>query len=107
MCAGYKQVLHRIFVFRRGALDALASTALCAIGARWRSFDVATVADGNDHRLFGDQIFQVNVAQFLAGDLGPSLVAILAANFLQIVFDDGQNVLFVGENSQVLGDFGQ
>ena len=80
MRAGDEQVLDRIFFVGLGALDALAAAALRAVGARRRPLDVAVVRDRDDHRLFGDQVFQVDVADLFAADLGAAVVAILACD---------------------------
>ena len=78
--AGDEQVLDRIFFFGLGALQALAAAALGPIDAGRRALDVAVVADRDDHRLFGDQVFQVDRADLLAADLGAAVVAVLLAS---------------------------
>ena len=65
------------------------------------------MADRDDHRLFGDQVFQIDVAEFFAADLRAASIAVLLAEFLQIVLDDLQNILLVGQNPQVFGDLFQ
>ena len=102
--AGDEQVLDRIFFVGLGALQALAAAALGPIDAGRRALDVAVVADRDDHRLFGDQVLQVDRADLLAADLGAPLVGVLPLQLQAVVADDGQDVLFVGENPLVLGD---
>ena len=77
--AGDEQVLDRIFFVGLGPLHALAAATLGAIDARRRPLDVAVVADRDDHRLFFDQVFQVDVADFFAADLRPPRVGVLCA----------------------------
>jgi len=45
------------------------------------------VGDGNDHVLFGDEVFDRELA-FVARDLGSALVAVLVGHLLQLVTDD-------------------
>ena len=95
--AGHEEVLDGIFALGLGALEALAAAALGAIGACGRTFNVAAAADGNDHRLFGDEILEVDMAEFLAADFGAAGVAVLAFEFAQVVADHVEDVLPVGE----------
>ena len=59
------------------------------------------MADRDHHRLFLDQVLQIDTADLLAADLRPTILAELAANFAQIVLDDRQNILLVGQQFQV------
>ena len=72
-----------------GAFDALAAAALGAVDARRRALDVAVVRDRDDHRLFFDEVFEVDVADLFAAELGAALVGVLAGELLAIVADDG------------------
>ena len=89
--AGDEQVLDRIFFLGLGALEALAAAALRAVDAGRRALDVAVVRDRDDHRLFGDQVFQVDVADLFAADLGAARVAVLALQLLAILADDRED----------------
>ena len=60
------------------AFDALAAAALGPIDAGRRALDVAVVADRDDHRLFGDQVFEIDLADLFAADLRAALVAVLS-----------------------------
>ena len=95
MRAGDEQVLDRILVFRRGSLESFAAATLSAIGAGRRALDVSTVADRHHHRLFGDQILQIDIADLFAADLGAAVLTVLASDLAQVLPDDGQNVLLV------------
>ena len=62
------------------------------------------MADRDDHRLFGDQILQIDVAEFFVGDLGPPGVAESSFDLLQVFLDDVVDSLLVAEDVQVVGD---
>ena len=102
--AGHEEVLDGVFLFGLGALESLAAATLGPIDTGRRPLDVPVAAERNDHRLFGDQVFQVDLAELLAADLGASRVAVLAFQLAQVVADDGQDVLLVGEDPVVLDD---
>ncbi len=88
MRAGDEQMLDRIFFVRLGTLQPFAAPALRVVDARRGSFDVALMTDRNDHRFFGDQILQVDVAEFFVGNLGATGVTKAAFDLFQIFFDD-------------------
>ena len=88
--AGDEQVLDRIFFVGLGAFDALAAAALGAVDAGRRALDVAVVRDRDDHRLFFDQVFEVDLADLFAAELGAALVAVLACQLFAVVADDAR-----------------
>ena len=90
--AGDEQMLDRIFFLGLGAFQALAAAALGAIDADRRPLDVALVADRDDHRLFGDQVFQIDAADLFAGDFRSPVVAVLLFDLYQVVANDLPNV---------------
>ena len=103
--AGHEQMFDRILVFRLRPFQAFASPALSAIGAGRGPLDVAAMADRNHHRLFRDQILQVDRSDFLTGDLRSPLVTTTFLDLTEIVFDDVQDILIVSQDAKILGDF--
>ncbi len=104
---GHEQVLQRIFLVGLGAAKPLAAAALGAVSGDGSPLDVAVRADRNDHHLFGDQILVVDVADFIAADLGPPLVAVFPLQLEEIGADQGQDVPLVGEDAAILADIGK
>ena len=107
MGAGHEQVLDRVLVLRLGALEPLAAAPLRAVLGDRRPFDVAVRADRDDHCLFFDQVFQVDVAELVAADLGAPLVGVLSFHLLEVLADDRADVLLVGEDPPILADVRQ
>ncbi len=105
--AGHEQVFDRVLFFRLSPANALAAATLRPVDADRRPLDVPAMADRHDHVLFGDQIRQVNVTDLFAADLGPPVAAVLSLDLTQIVLDDVPDVLFVGQDPQVLGNLVQ
>ena len=104
MRTGSEQVLDRIFILGLCTLKSLATPALRPVSADRRSLDVTAMTDRNDHVLFRDQIFKIDVADLFATDLRTSIIAMLPSNLVEIILDDSQDDLFVTQNSQVLVD---
>ena len=102
--AGHEQMFDRIFFFGAGALEPLAAAPLRPIDAGGGAFDVTVVADGDDHGFFGDQVSDVDLADFFAGDFGAPLVAVLALQLLHVIAHHRQDVFLVGENAFVFVD---
>src|SRR5690554_2611352 len=98
-------MLNRIFLIRLRTDKAFAAATLCAIGAYRGPFDVAVVTDRNDHRLFGDQVFQIDLSDLFAADFGAPLIAILSLELLAIGTDNREDVLLIGKNALIFGDF--
>ena len=63
------------------------------------------MADGNDHRLFGNEIFQIDLADFFAADFGLAFVAVFAFQFQAVAADDGADVFLVRQNVLMLANF--
>ena len=75
--AGDEQVLDRVFFLGLGPCEPLAAAMLGPVGRGRRPLDVAVAADRDDHRLLGDQVFQVDVADLFAADFGAARVGVL------------------------------
>ncbi len=73
---GDEQMLDEVFFLDIDALHAAAAAILFAVGGGREALDVALMADGDDHVLFGDEVFD---GDFFLGidDLGAALVAVL------------------------------
>ena len=102
--AGDEQVLDRIFFVGLRAFDALAAAALGAVDAGRRALDVAVVRDRDDHRLFFDEVFDIDLADFFAAELGAAGVAVLAGQLFAILADHRVDAGFVGQDAEVLVD---
>src|SRR5262245_21462716 len=98
-------MLDWVFFLGFGARNSFAAPALSPIRTDGSALDVAIVANENDHRFLFDQVLQIDLADFLAADFRATLVAIFAFEFLAIGADNRQDVLLVGQNSLMLGDF--
>ena len=88
MGAGDEEVLDRVLFFGLGAGEPLAAAVLGPVGRGRRPLDVAVAADRDDHRLFGDQVFQVDVAELFAADLGAARLGVLALQLVEVLADD-------------------
>ena len=93
----HEEVLDEVVVLERHALDALAATLLRAIGRHGEALDVAGVRDGDDHVLLGDEVLDVEVLGDDGGDGGTPLVAEAGRDVAQLVRDDGEDLLGMGE----------
>ena len=102
--AGDEEVLDRVLLFGLGPFEPLAAAMLGPIGRGRRPLDVAVAADRDHHGLFGDEVFQVDVADLLAADFGAAGVGVLSPQLAQVFADDVQHVLPVGEDAVVFDD---
>ncbi len=62
------------------------------------------MADRDHHGFLGDQILQVDIADFFAADFGAAILAVLAANFADIFLDQIQDVPLVRQNAEIFRD---
>ena len=97
MRRGDEEMADEILFARAHADAALAAAALIAVVGDRRALDVAGVADGDRHVLFGDQILDAELALF-GEDLGPALVAVLLLDGAQLVDDDLHHQLVAAED---------
>ena len=100
----HKEVLDKVIVLEREALDTLAPTALGAVGGNGQALDVAGVGDGDHHVLLGDKVLDVEVLRLLGGDAGTALVGEALNDLAKLVLDDAQDLLAVGEKVAVVVD---
>ena len=102
--AGHKKVFDGIFVFGFGALKTFTTTPLCSVHFGGRPFDIAAVADRDDHRFFFDEILEIDVAQLFTGNFGAPLVGKFLFEIGCFVLDDVQYILMIRQDSHVLVD---
>src|SRR5438093_321986 len=89
--------------FARGHPDhALAAAALRAKGAHSCALDETAVGDADDAAFVGDEILHVDLT-FIDRELRQARRTMLVAKFPQLLFDDSENALLLGENvAQIL-----
>ena len=81
-----------------------AAAVLAAVVVAAGALDVPAAGDGDDHLLFGDQVFDAHVAVEAEHDLGAAVVAELGDDLGQLVGDDLALLLRAGEDRLVVGD---
>ena len=104
MGARRKQMFDRILVLRLGTFQPLSSTSLGTIGTDGRSLDVTSMTDRHHHVLFGDQILNIDVAEFFTGDLGATFIPMLLDDLIQVISDDLIDIVFITQDTQVFTD---
>src|SRR5262245_14155434 len=70
---------------------------LAAIRVERQPLDVAVVAQRNRVRFFGDQVFDIQLADFLVDDLSAALIGIFVAQLDQILANEGEDVLLAAQ----------
>ncbi len=105
--AGDEEVLDGVFLFGLGAGEALAAAVLGPVGRGGSPLDVAVAADGDHHGLFGDEVFEVEVADFFAADLGAAGLGVFPPQLAEVLADQVQHVFPVGEEALILDDLFQ
>ena len=99
-----KEVLDKIVLFERDALNTLAATLLRAINLNRNALYVASVSDGDNHILFSDKILNVQVLNVLVGDLRTTLVSVTVGNLTELISNNSQNLFLVSEKILVVGN---
>ena len=100
---GGEHVDHRVLVAGGDALLAHAALTLRGVLARARALDVAVARQGEDALLLFDEVFDVDLVLDLL-DLGLALIAILVANFNELVLQNALEHRLVGEKLDKVGD---
>ena len=75
-----KEVLDKIVLFERDALNTLAAALLRTINLNRNALYVTCVSNGNNHILFSDKILNVQVLNVLVRDLRTTLVSVTVGN---------------------------
>ncbi len=89
----------RVFMPRRPG----ATAPLLAVGGDGGALEVAGVGDGDGDLLVGDEVFELQLGG-LVEDLRAALVAVLLADFFELLDDDAAEFLLRGEDGLVLRD---
>ena len=99
-----KEVLDKIVLFERDALNTLAAALLRAINLNRNALYVTCVSNGNNHVLFSDKILDVQVLNVLVGDLRTTLVSVTVGNLTELIGNNSQNLFLVSEKILVVGN---
>ena len=99
-----KEVLDKIVLFERDALNTLAAALLRAINLNRNALYVTCVSNGNNHILFGDKILDVQVLNVLVGDLRTTLVSVTVGNLTKLISNNSQNLFLMSEKILVVGN---
>ena len=99
-----KEVLDKIVLFERNTLYALTAALLGAINLNRNALYVTCVSNGDNHILFGDKILDVQVLNILVRDLRAALIGVAVGNLTELISDNCQNLLLVGEKILVVGN---
>ena len=105
MCTRNEQMFDRIFFLRTCSDNTFTPAALGSEVVDRSPLDVTSVRDRNHHRLFFNDIFQIDFPDFLSRNLGFSIFAILATDLTQILFDHSQHNFTVSQDRLELRDF--
>ena len=103
MRGGGEHVHDGVLLAGGDALLAHASLALRGILAHAGALDVAVLREGEDALLFLDEILNVDLVLDVL-NFGLALVAVLVANFDQLVLEDALEHRFVGKKLNEVGD---
>ena len=79
-----EEVLDLVFFFEIHAGDADAAALLLAVGGHGDALHVAGLGDGDGHLLFGDEVFEVDLA-LVRHDLRAPVVVVQALDLEQLV----------------------
>ena len=99
-----KEVLDKVVLFERDALNTLATTLLRAINLNRNALYITCVSDGNNHILFSDEVLNVQVLNVLVRNLCTTLISIAVRNFSELISDNSQNLVLMGEKILVIGN---
>src|SRR4051794_9357611 len=111
MRRGGEEVLNEIAVLLRHSLarlhahHSLAAAPLRAIGGNGGTLDEAIMGDRDDGALIRDEVLHRDFA-LLGNNLRAAGVAVLLLNLAQLVFDDLEDALLLGENVEQVLDRG-
>ena len=103
MRRGDVHLIDEILLARGRADDALAAAPLRAVGILRQALDIAAVRQRDDHVLLVDQVEHVDFAVH-GRDLGAALVGVLAADLADLVADDAEHELLIGQHASVVGN---
>src|SRR5262249_27485543 len=90
---GDQQMLDEILSAGAHADAAFAPARLAAVVVYAGALDIAAAGDGDGHVLFGDEVFETNLAGVF-DDLGAALVGVVLLDFLELLDDQVLQDLF-------------
>ena len=97
-------VLGLVALTRGHADHTAAAAALRAVAADVRALDQRRVGQRDDDAFVRDQVLDRHLA-LVGHDLGAALVAVLLANGLELLLDDGEHAQLLGQDVHQVGDF--
>ena len=101
---GHEEVRHGVLLDGAGADDALAAARLAPVGDERLALDVAAPRDGDDDVLVGDEVLVGELLVGAALDARAAVLAVPDVQLAQLVADDLEHALGVGEDVLQLGD---
>ena len=99
-----KEILDKIVLFERDALNTLAAALLRTINLNRNALYVTCVSNGNNHILFSDKILDIQVLNVLVRDLRTTLVSVAVGNLTELISNNSQNLFLVSEKILVVGN---
>src|SRR5450432_819712 len=103
MCGRDEEVLNKIFITRFHSHATGTAAALLAIRGNRRALEISAVRHGDRHGLVGNQVFQRDLSGFVR-DFGAALIAILLADFFQLLDDHVAQLLVGSQDRFVFGN---
>src|SRR5690606_834083 len=94
---GNEELVDEIVARRLHPAVAFAAALLRLVGRKWRALDVAGVRDGDDHVLFLDQVFDLDLCLVLQ-DLRAAVLPVLLDHLLELGHDEVHEQPLVGED---------
>ncbi len=105
MGRGDEQVVNKVLFLGAHPGDALAAASLLVVGVQGQALGIALVADGHDHGLVGDQVFEVDLA-LVFDDLGTARIRIGVPDLGELGAHDAQQQVPAVEDRLQFGDAG-
>ena len=99
-----EQMTDRVLLDGPRADDALATARLASVGQEWLALDVAAARDRDDDVLVGDEVLVGELLVGAALDARQALTAIALLELPELVADDPEDALRVGEDVLQLRD---
>ena len=100
---GDEDVFNEIIFLHLCRVDAASAALLLAVAVHRHALDVASVADGDDHVFFGDEVFDVDIV-LRKGDLRAAGVAVFVGDLRKLVAHNLHDLVLIGENGLVFGN---
>ena len=105
MCGGEKQLLHKILLFAGECRNAAAAPALGLVGVCRLALDIARMGKGEHAGLLWNKVLNIYFTRNM-GNFGAALVAVLFAQFVQLIHYKLQHTPVVCQRFAPVGYFG-